>query len=663
MLRNELRRLRAAVAGLACALAFASPAFAEDPSALENPALAMGLNGISDWSAQHPFIDMMKTARPWVGHLRGQFGGFEADALRAQGYLDENGWPRAVPPGVEALESFVLTDQPAAAKGLTGRYVLSYEGIGRVQVTGAVSNIRYRPKEIRFDFVPGNGLVGIRVDRIDPMKTGDYLRNFRLMREEHIPLDQLGLRFNPDWLRHVQDMRVLRFMDWMGTNGSGQKTWGDRPRVNDASYAAGLRGVPVEVMVDLANEVGADPWFNMPHKADDDYFRQFASYVRDHLDPTLKAYVEYSNEVWNWQFQQATWAMEQAVSRWDMEGGDGWVQIAGMRAAQMSQIWTEVFGEEADARLVRVIGTQTGWLGLEEGLLAATNWVAEDPTNRPPFEYFDAYAITGYFGVDGDPDITSRRILEWLDVGENFATQALTQELRDTSVKELLSVYFPYHADVAARHGLKLIMYEGGTHIVGFGDWTENEQLTDFYTRYNFSPEIAGIYSDLLEGWHAAGGTLFNAFVDVGWPSRWGSWGHLRHLDDSNPRWDVLMDYNKGTPVTWEERTPGTFSNGIIRRAAREGSRVEARHPRDILLGGDGDDILVATGCCTRLHGGAGRNVAVLPGVAADYVMHWQGNSLLANNEGGEIRMVNVQALRFSEGQGESVELTPGIQP
>jgi hypothetical protein len=37
----------------------------------------------------------------------------------------------------------------------------------------------------------------------------------------------------------------------------------------------------------------------MPHLADDDYHRQFASYVRDSLRPDVKVYVEWSNEVWH----------------------------------------------------------------------------------------------------------------------------------------------------------------------------------------------------------------------------------------------------------------------------------------------------------------------------------------------------------------------------
>lgn len=662
MWRPEPLRSCALVIGLLAALALPLAAAGEESPPLESPALAIGLNGIVDWSTQYAFVDVMKTARPWVGHLREQYGGFEYDQLRAEGYLDEHDWPRAVPRGVEALESLVMTDIPAEAQGFAGRYVLRYQGLGRVRVTGAVANVRYGRDAIHFDFRPGQGPVGIRVDRIDPKKTGNHLRNFTLMREEHVPLHDLGLRFNPDWLRHVQDMRVLRFMDWMGTNVSKQVSWSDRPQVEDAFYSHYLRGVPVEVMVDLANEVGADPWFNMPHMADDDYMRRFATYVRDNLKPDLKAYVEYSNEVWNWQFPQATWAMEQANARWNMEGGDGWVQFAGMRAAQMAGIWADVFGDQADARLVRVIATQTGWLGLEDGLLGAPNWVAEDPAQLPPAAYFDAYAITGYFGVEGDPDLMSRRILDWLDVGEEFATEALARELRETSLNSLFSRFFPYHADIAARHGLNLVMYEGGTHVVGFGNWTENERLTAFYARFNFSPEVAAIYADLLNGWRAAGGTLFNAFVDVGWPSRWGSWGHLRHLDDANPRWDALVHYNATSPVTWEERAPGTFSHGTIRRAPDEGGTLEARHPRDILLGGAGDDRLITTGCCARIHGGAGRNIAVLPGVSTDYAMERQGRVLRLVHADGESRLVQVQQVHFA-GDGVTVDLSEDEQP
>ena len=60
--------------------------------------------------------------------------------------------------------------------------------------------------------------------------------------------------------------------------------WADRPQPGDAVYTSD-RGVPVERMIDLANVLQADPWFCIPHLAEDDYVRQFATLVKARLDP------------------------------------------------------------------------------------------------------------------------------------------------------------------------------------------------------------------------------------------------------------------------------------------------------------------------------------------------------------------------------------------
>ena len=639
----------------------AAPQTQTQSEALTDPVLAMGLNGVADWSSQYPFIDVMKTARPWTGHLRGQWGGFEIERLVAEGYLDENGWPLRIPAEVDRLEAFLMTDLAPETGGFKGRYILNYEGEGRLEVAGRVSNVRYGKNQVRFDFTPGEGLVAVVITRTDPGGKGNHIRNITVVREDHLELARLGETFNPAWLRHVQDMRALRFMDWAFTNGSPQQGVGDRPLPGDFTYV--WRGVPLEVMAELANQVGADPWFTVPHMADDALVRVMAEVVRDRLDPTLKAYVEYSNEMWNFMFPQTQWALQQANARWGEDAApDAWMQFTGMRAAQVMDIWSDVFADQAEDRLVRVVATHTGWPGLEEGLLDAPLWQAEAAGNRAPVTRFDAYAVTGYFGHEMGTDEVAPQILDWLDEGEDVAVREVTRVLRDGSLKELTTEIFPYHADLAARHGMRLIMYEGGTHVAGLGEWTENQRLTDFFTSYNYSPEMAAIYTDLLAGWDAAGGTLFNAFVDVAPASRWGSWGHLRHLDDSNPRWDALMAYNASGSVDWETRAPGTFANGIIRHAPEGGGRIEASHPRDILMGGKGDDVLVATGCCVRMHGGAGQNTAVLPGTPADYDFLWMGDVMLVSAVGdgdAEMRLANIQRIEFVATPDAPMELTP----
>jgi len=98
-------------------------------------------------------------------------------------------------------------------------------------------------------------------------------------------------------------------MDWLDTNDSTLKSWDERPLPTDRSWAT--HGVPVEIIAALANRQQADAWINIPHLADDNFVYEFAKSLQRDLDPKLRVYVEYSNEVWNYQFKQSKWAFEQ----------------------------------------------------------------------------------------------------------------------------------------------------------------------------------------------------------------------------------------------------------------------------------------------------------------------------------------------------------------
>ena len=47
-------------------------------------------------------------------------------------------------------------------------------------------------------------------------------------------------------------------------------------------------GVALELIARLCNELGASPWVNVPHLADDDYVRSLAQFFKDQLRPDLK---------------------------------------------------------------------------------------------------------------------------------------------------------------------------------------------------------------------------------------------------------------------------------------------------------------------------------------------------------------------------------------
>jgi hypothetical protein len=360
-------------------------------------------------------------------------------------------------------------------------------------------------------------------------------------------------------------VRLVRFMDWMATNNATLARPADRPRPGDFTWARA--GVPVEVMVSLANRLGADPWFTLPHAAEDALVREIAEVVRDGLALGLTTHVEYSNEVWNWQFDQARWADDRGRERWGE--ATSWVQFYALRAMQVAGIWAEVFG---DRPLVRVISSQTGWLGLEGQILDAPLVVAEGLP--PPRTAFDAYAVTGYFAAAlGTPDRLPL-VRSWLaeslrDAAARAAAQGLTgparadfvaahrhdlaiaraaAELADGSVTgqaedtlaHLLGVVLPHHAQAARAAGLRLMMYEGGTHVVAQGAGIEDAEVTAFFHALNYAPEMGALYSRLLAGWAGLTDAPFNAFTDVEAPTKWGSWGALRHLGDDNPRWRAL---------------------------------------------------------------------------------------------------------------------------
>src|SRR5439155_15705415 len=79
--------------------------------------------------------------------------------------------------------------------------------------------------------------------------------------------------------------------------------WEERCKPTDPQYT-GNNGGPYEIAIELGNRADKDIWLNIPALADDDFVRQIGQLVRDKLRPDLHCYIEYSNEVWNGQFQQ-----------------------------------------------------------------------------------------------------------------------------------------------------------------------------------------------------------------------------------------------------------------------------------------------------------------------------------------------------------------------
>jgi hypothetical protein len=499
----------------------------------KSAALGMGLSGVTDYSGQVPFIDLAKQARWWGP----QGNAFDYDA---------EGWVRRLPPGEPPVLVF-LSDVPSPWT----RFVVRWKGDGALEPTWGMSLVSSGDHEMVISGKTG----ALKLRATNP---SDPVRDIRILPEPFVTAYDKGEVFNPLWVDRIREFRALRFMDWMRTNNSAQSAWADRPKVNDASWAP--KGVPVEVMVRLANETNSDPWFNMPHLATDEYVREFARYVKANLKPHLVAYVEYSNEVWNFQFQQSQYAIQQAKTAFG-DVGSGWVQYNAMRAAKTCDVWKkEVFGAEA-ARVHCVIGAFTGWRDLIRDTLDCPAWAAKGH-GACSTHGIDSVAITGYFGGCLAPrsDAEIATIRQWFGDPDKGITRGLEQALDGRhlelekggrcgdTVEGNLATYqfFKRHAD---ERGLALTAYEGGQHITGNASKIQDDPaFVGFHIGLNRAPGMKGLYQKNFAHWKAAGGTLFMHFVDITVPSKWGSWGALESLSQpTSPKWEAIREANAQT--------------------------------------------------------------------------------------------------------------------
>lgn len=233
MVTGARRLLFPLALGMACASGVPSLVSAGSSFGDDNPTVSYNLSNVRDWSPALPFIDWAHTMRPWLGHEPGQWGGMDYEDLVAGGYLDADGWVRDIPNGLSHVGTiWDFSGLPAAE--VAGVYVLTYEGMGEIRIRGA-DVLRKTPGRIRFR--SSGGALILDIMETDPGRTGDYIRDISVVREDLLPLHEAGAMFNPDWLALIAEARELRFMDWMDTNNSTQSSWADRPQLSDATWS------------------------------------------------------------------------------------------------------------------------------------------------------------------------------------------------------------------------------------------------------------------------------------------------------------------------------------------------------------------------------------------------------------------------------------------
>ena len=353
--------------------------------------------------------------------------------------------------------------------------------------------------------------------------TNGGVRNLHILRP-----GESEQEFTKAFVDHVRRFGTLRFMDWGATNGNRQEKWTHRNLPDSPSYA-GEKGVPYEVMLDLANLTKADAWICVPEHADTDYIRNLAQLCKKRLDPKLKLYLENSNEVWNWGFEQAQDNLQKAKAEgltnkdlnWDGKPGE-WTWPArriAKRLMQIRQVFLDVYGSQFKERVRPVLAGQIVW---------PENWLDQglayiDHNYGPPNQFIYAIAGAPYFNlgkVNDKKDATKDEVLDALEHSvDDMPNWAKSQ----------------WYADTRKKYQLKLVAYEAGPDT--FGPNSIPAKMAA-----QFDPRMKKIMLKYYRSWRALGGELMNYFVAgaTNYDGQFGTWGLTDDLTKTTPKIEAI---------------------------------------------------------------------------------------------------------------------------
>jgi fibronectin type 3 domain-containing protein len=476
----------------------------------QNSHLPFGVNGDWDW------VNLIQGISAW------NTVGTEASVV-----LDASGWPMSdagMDYDLRRNMPWRAPDAPAINEDIAGVYKLSFTGQATIvpnteaAVGGLlVQNQKYdtRKNQTTADIVlqPGHSLLQLQflnTKRLPSDQPGTGFTNMRLIQPGYpTNTDQIFTRGTLN--AYKQPFAAIRFLGPDAGNGYQTffgssvvtTTWQNRAQVTDA-YQAGLpsrntngnqsHGVAWEYMIMLANATHHDMWINIPDSADDDYVTQLANLIRNGnqytrgLDPDLHVYVEYSNEVWNFGFQQYVYNLIQA----NIEGitvDQRYME----RTFQIAHIFESVFGATNGTGRVRPVAlwqpeteltffNTIGWEEQQSGLLAKN--VLYGVGEAPYYSASDTSTVDATFDTmwTGSDD-TRRALIGW---------QA-----------------------VATYYGLREVSYEAGpgSLAAGTGAFVIRDQRM-----------IPSIKHQFLDNWFAVGGDVANYYAIRGNVSEFGDW-------------------------------------------------------------------------------------------------------------------------------------------
>ena len=503
---------------LACGTLMGARLFASEANpAGETPKkmqIACNLWHFADWATDLPFVDAMKSCRPWKTIAADK--PLDYCDTNADVPVDENGYPLEIPysdgksPPQRVL-TLTLVELPKDMYP-NGKFTLLFEGKGEIRLgwDGGNKSVEGKGGTTKYEFdinITRATSRGLIVD-MPRSEKGDHIRNIRLIMPGFLDTYEKQ-PFHPLFLEMVKPFCSLRLLDWILPYDVKKVKWSKRTKKEAFSQAG---GVAYEYMIDLCNMLNLDPWITVPYRADEEYQRELAKLIQAQLKPGLKVYVEWSDEMWNG-FQPVSYKysaeMGSKVLKLDSDWAKGNLKYNVYASLQMFKIFDDVFKNDRK-RYVKTLSVQPG------NVAKITLEALSDPKINPDGVKIDAAAVGPYFGF----------------VPANVKTEEALKEIAASAVEEVAKM--KELRQLADEAGVDLTTYEGGSA-------TDN-------TTASRHPEMYYIYRDFLDG-IAPYVTMFNQYTVCGRGGKWGAKEYLTQPLAETPKYRALVDYINGVPA------------------------------------------------------------------------------------------------------------------
>lgn len=356
--------------------------------------------------------------------------------------------------------------------------------------------------------------------------------------------------YTDEFLDFISPFQTLRFMKPLQAEDNPIVEWEDRTLVDHYAYFMDIEdtirpGLPVEIMIDIANSYNKHIWLNIPYMANDACVDSFATLLLNELEDDVTIYVEYTNEAWNPDYPHTYDYMVEQGDALGYTGTDFQKNnyYYTHRSIEVFEIFDCVFAGST-ARVQTVFCSQA-W-DFTAGLIRDAYADSEVNPNNYKADYF---SIAPYFGNElimnieaAEGDICGWEIDDFMDTLEMIFIPELDELIRGPKA-------------VADDMGLPMVAYEAGH---GIGQFRELSDCgAEICSLANMHPKMGDLYCTYFQYWQdSVGSGVINSFVAAEGAGQYGSYGIVESVlqdPEDSPKW--LAHRDCGGINTSSERT------------------------------------------------------------------------------------------------------------